>query len=686
MSAKGKQRAESKVGDGRLYEYDQDHGDPSESTSLLAPSSTTVVNEYGTGSASGNNNSRSYSGRRRTWVRALVWFLSFLSLSLFFFIIIVLFLFSSFDRAPAARRAPAELLAHGIRWETSSVSLDNVTGGDVDITVHGVLGFDTDWILGVDTDASVLAPLRRSLTRWAIGHIGDLKVAPTTASLYGRLGKVDVLIANVSTREEATISVVPTKRGGIVHMQDVHIPLRIRSPNNSMSVLKWSNRTWTEGKANIRVYLPEATVSAARSAWWLPNFSRKEHDINASAKFKLPQTPDGFPSPGEPFALSKVFTLVNYSMGILNSKHGAHEIGFSALASLLLPLTQSTLLKLNLPSDLPQFRFQVSLINGEGGVNRTVPFVLLSTSPELDNGTSDSELASVNFPVKGSLLPLLPSTVPPLSRLVSNYLSAQSSIIILSSAPLAKGKSLISLPPTPITIPGPSKRPKILKNITVKNMHLSPSKSGDTLVASGTLFATYGLPTAMQDLTPLIDIRKVWPDTLIFNGEVPPDTFRDDNEGSGRIMTPGENPLPDPLPERAFARILPEDWIPAHEVPPENAADILNRNEASSKWMDMQGGVVTGVVTAEIVDVPLQILPGRDAEFQAFVRKIMLSRGAGVPAGVKGTAAIGIRVEGLTLPRSAFSRPDEDDDQQDIELEGLTFEGNVTVGKKNSWR
>lgn len=157
-------------------------------------------------------------------------------------------------------------------------------------------------------------------------------------------------------------------------------------------------------------------------------------------------------------------------------------------------------------------------------------------------------------------------------------------------------------------------------------MRLNPSKTGDTLVASGTIYATFGLPLGMEDLTPLIDVRKIWPDTLIFNGEVPRET--PGNSTVGRIMTPGDNPLPDPLPERAFARILPEHWIPAQVILPENTDDILGWDDAvledSHMYTEKEKKVVTRVVTAEMIDAPLDVLPGRDDEFQAFVRKVSI--------------------------------------------------------------
>ena len=72
------------------------------------------------------------------------------------------------------------------------------------------------------------------------------------------------------------------------------------------------------------------------------------------------------------------------------------------------------------------------------------------------------------------------------------------------------------------------------------------------------------------------------------------------------IGSPPERPLPDPLPERAFAHIRPEDWLPSISTP--------------MKSEDDEGSVVE--VTAKIVDEPLEVLPGRDKEFRSFVGKV----------------------------------------------------------------
>lgn len=95
-------------------------------------------------------------------------------------------------------------------------------------------------------------------------------------------------------------------------------------------------------------------------------------------------------------------------------------------------------------------------------------------------------------------------------------------------------------------------------------------------------------------------------------------------------------PLPDPLPLRAFARIRPDVWLPAttHPIdedsqrhwrwlpslPPLGKGDGEDDGEQDGGWR--------GVVKANIHDVPLQVLPGRDALFRGFISKV---RGGAIP-------------------------------------------------------
>lgn len=73
-------------------------------------------------------------------------------------------------------------------------------------------------------------------------------------------------------------------------------------------------------------------------------------------------------------------------------------------------------------------------------------------------------------------------------------------------------------------------------------------------------------------------------------------------------MSPPAPSLPDPLPERAFAHIRPEDWLASESEPVESG--------------EGEGSAVA--VSANIVDVPLEVLPGREREFSNFVSKVCL--------------------------------------------------------------
>lgn len=125
---------------------------------------------------------------------------------------------------------------------------------------------------------------------------------------------------------------------------------------------------------------------------------------------------------------------------------------------------------------------------------------------------------------------------------------------------------------------------------------------GTTFYASGTVYARAVLPPGLKVT---LDVNRVLPDVLVFDGEVP-DSPPSWGGGSDPEGSPDPAPLPDPLPERAFARIRPEEWLLSHSVLDEEEND--------------EGSVYT--VTAEIVDAPLQVLPNREGDFSRFVRKV----------------------------------------------------------------
>ena len=142
----------------------------------------------------------------------------------------------------------------------------------------------------------------------------------------------------------------------------------------------------------------------------------------------------------------------------------------------------------------------------------------------------------------------------------------------------------------------------MLRNVTIKDMKIHATVDGQFL-ASGNVFARAVLPKGVDvDL----DVHRIFPDLLVFDGEVPDDV--DAFEGPVSDLPP-PHPLPDPLPEKAFARLRPEDWVVAESVAAEREED--------------SGSIY--IVNATVVDMPLEKLPGRHQVFRAFVAKVRIA-------------------------------------------------------------
>ena len=85
------------------------------------------------------------------------------------------------------------------------------------------------------------------------------------------------------------------------------------------------------------------------------------------------------------------------------------------------------------------------------------------------------------------------------------------------------------------------------------------------------------------------------------------------------------------------------------------------------------------MVCPEVKDVPLEVLPGRDALLRSFISKVLFGGREGALAGVKGTAAVGVRVDGLPV---GGDEGDEGDGRL-FELRGLPFVGSLRIGKRS---
>lgn len=152
------------------------------------------------------------------------------------------------------------------------------------------------------------------------------------------------------------------------------------------------------------------------------------------------------------------------------------------------------------------------------------------------------------------------------------------------------------------------------------------------ILASGTVYARVVFPPGIN-----LNVRvtRLWVDCFVFDGKVPsePVAIRgypqsnappnvatpssDDDEGP---PLPQPLPLPTPLPARAFGRITPRNWLNATSSPSPHFGDIYKiHGDTSEKDTNASTNVF---VTAQLVDVPLEVLPGRQGDLSRFVTKV----------------------------------------------------------------
>jgi len=265
-----------------------------------------------------------------------------------------------------------------------------------------------------------------------------------------------------------------------------------------------------------------------------------------------------------------------------------------------------------------------------------------------------------------------------MSRFLSTYLGGHPSPVIVSIPDLN-----ISLP---YDFPAPRPKPKVLEDVKLSNVKFL--LRGLEAIVSGSVDVIVAFPKGIH-LDVLV--HRVAVDVITFDGPVP--ELNDSNRNAQNSIfpfpkvpisiprielpwpwnrhythkpSPPEHPLPDPLPENAFARIRPEEWLNASSVPELLNEWIMIEKDLSSPNDD------TGTrlkVHSEFRDVPVKILSGRDHVFRKFVRKFLFSDET--LTGIQGFAAVAVSIPGLL----------EGDGQGELELLDLPFDGAVFVGK-----
>ncbi|KAF8868634.1 hypothetical protein BD779DRAFT_1593762 [Infundibulicybe gibba] len=486
-------------------------------------------------------------------------------------------------------------------------------GGEIWVNVSGRLGVDAGSVIGVNSDPNgdgILTDIWKAMGRWGVRRLDRVSLNLTTINITSQ-SDPDTILASVDIFPvEVPLTADPPD--DFSWLNNVSTPLVVRPTSNSSAWVHFVREVWKEGSAAIRADIPSATVRGGSldETGWRDLLHRQLFNIRKSLKINIPPIP-GLPHPGHdvpPPSISDLVTLQSFSIS-----NQSNNLTLHARATAVNPAPPT--FSLTSP-DLPFNIYLPALSN----TTAPIPVAAVSTSP------FSLTHPNITLFLSGSVLPLLPSSFPTLSAFLTRYLSSKSNPIIIDS-PLFPGLAVNALFPAPVP------RPQLLRNVTIRNMKIKP---GTTFLASGTIFARVVLPPGIE-LN--LNVSRVFPDVLVFDGE----------PSSG---------LPDPLPERAFGHIKPDDWL--------DAVSVVGEPEEG------QGTVYD--VTAEVVDIPLEVLPGRHQEFRTFVSKVIFGSGGAV-AGILGTAGVAVSIDGLPLEGPVDSRG--------MELTGLPFRGNVRVGKRD---
>ena len=286
-----------------------------------------------------------------------------------------------------------------------------------------------------------------------------------------------------------------------------------------------------------------------------------------------------------------------------------------------------------------------------------------------------------------------------LSRFVARYLSGRSNDVFIRYDSSGKGPHHSSPPPTipsdpakdaplpprfvadlvrdqvmKVSVPGTNETPELFKDLRMEDMKVKlGGRGGDgnddaDLLASGRVVGEVVLPEMAQGLAEGIDAKWIWPDVLVYEGDLPrsivpaaaavdsdavamsPTTMEEVSSsqvvlGAGLATTaPPDDDNdddddddddsvtqypPSPIPATAFARMRPSSSMTAETIHlPANGTHAART-----------------LVSAHFVDAPLYLLPGRGDVLRRFVGKIIF--GGKATASMKGLTSVRIGLSGF---------------------------------------
>ncbi|KAL0945857.1 hypothetical protein HGRIS_012142 [Hohenbuehelia grisea] len=564
--------------------------------------------------------------RRTFWRRVGLTFLLFVAASAI--ALIVTTLLARSYAAQLANVSPEQVLREAVVFSgPDRIDVLNVTAdGGLWVQVEGWIGVDAGKVIHVDSDPDndgFWSDIWKSIGRWGIQRLGFVTIDLSTITVRSTYDpSVTLATINTSTVELLLTADPPPNQSWLSKLS---IPILLVPTHNSSDIVEFLRESWRHEFLSVVTEIPEVRVrgGTARTSSWRARLHREELNVKTPINLKIPPLP-GLPSPGRhsPFpSISQLLTLKSFNISASASNS---SLAISAIASVIDPAPA------NMKFTTPPLPFIISLPDGKS----SIPIASVETAP------FSLTHPNITLNISGTVLPLPSSRTPVLSTFLDHYLSSEPNPIIITS-PIFPGISVDTL------FPAPYPRPRVLRNVTIHNMRIIPV--GKSFLASGTVFAHIVLPKGTNiDL----DVKRVLPDVLVFDGEVP-----DDVGIPTRGAAPPAPDLPDPLPAKAFGHIRPDDWL-----------------DAESKPVDSEDGEGAAfAVSANIVDVPIKVLPGRQKEFSNFVGKVIFGTGGAV-AGILGEAAVAVEVSGLPIDGGTGSG--------EMELNGLPFKGSVRIHKR----
>ncbi|TDL21227.1 hypothetical protein BD410DRAFT_789984 [Rickenella mellea] len=638
-------------------------------------------------------------------------FLASLSICIAFFVFFALLTYSY--SSEVAHISPEVVIRDALVVRgPEDVRVLSTSEGQLTMQVDGHVGLRADALLDVAvSDDGLFSGVWKAWARWGTAQMHEVSVHMGTIQVRSRNS---IILATLNT-SVITIPLTinsPKDLSDLSWLTSISLNVTLRPTENVTELIRFVREGWRSGALDIHALVPEVQVRGGvpGDTSWRRHLDFIRTDVETNIYVKIPDMP-GLPHPGRNTPFPSIADLVKLESFQILTENSTAMIHVSA--KLMNPL----------PGE-----FNISI--------PSLPFIVSLPSTTDDTSIAVTSVLSSPFrfthpfaviALTGHILPLPRSSSPILSHFLSIYLAhAPPGPPIQITTPLLPP----TFPPIPAFFPLPKKKPRLLRDVTIKDVQIKAGKGGEDGVVrmSGVVYAKVVLPKGV-DIG--VHVHRIWPDVLVFDG-VPVGTGDDLGTGKAEMDTelhlddlseryrqmkdPDPMPLPDPLPERAFARIRPEVWLPAISVPVvKDSSHHYGMGDGDDGDGDEDEDGAEYIVTAKVVDIPLEVLPGRDSQLRHFVTKVIFGT-KGALAGVQGIAAVAVAVDGLPTEEDAES-PDEPPDREHdhiwedlghskgdgghrqystgegkeaeegpeigvFELTGLPFQGTFRVGKK----